>query len=349
MKSVKYLLAYTVPLTAAIAIYLQNLYTYLTPIYVFVLLPILEQLLPQSKLNPTKEEALAKKKDKLYDWLLYLNLPLTHGILIYALYLTHTTTLDNYELIGIIFSTGIVLGTNGINVGHELGHRPTPERFIGKLLLLPSLYMHFFIEHNHGHHIHVATEKDPATAKLNQPIYIFWLKSIPYQYINAWKIQLQLLQSKHKSFWSIYNDMLCFLVITIFYLSAIYLLFDTKGLLVALFSGMIGFLLLETINYIEHYGLLRNKKASGRFERVAEIHSWNSNHTLGRIVLYELTRHSDHHFKAHKKYQILAHHEQSPQLPYGYPGSMLLSLIPPLWFKIMNKRVPKHMVPATYA
>ena len=105
-----------------------------------------------------------------------------------------------------------------------------------------------------------------------------------------------------------------------------------------------GFLLLETVNYIEHYGLLRKKKESGRYERVMEIHSWNSNHVIGRIMLYELTRHSDHHYKTSKKYQVLACHDDSPQMPYGYPTSMVLSLIPPLWFKIMNKRIPKQMI-----
>ena len=108
-------------------------------------------------------------------------------------------------------------------------------------------------------------------------------------------------------------------------------------------QGIIGFLLLETVNYIEHYGLVRFKMPSGRYERVRECHSWNSNHVVGRIVLYELTRHSDHHYKSSKKYQTLDYHDISPQMPYGYPTSMVLSFFPPLWFNIMNKRVPKEM------
>lgn len=120
--------------------------------------------------------------------------------------------------------------------------------------------------------------------------------------------------------------------------------FGTIGLLSAIASGIVGFIMLETVNYIEHYGLLRLKLPSGRYERVREIHSWNSNHAIGRIVLYELTRHSDHHYKSSKKYQILNSYEDSPQMPYGYPTSMVLSLFPPLWFKIMNKRVPREMI-----
>jgi alkane 1-monooxygenase len=106
-----------------------------------------------------------------------------------------------------------------------------------------------------------------------------------------------------------------------------------------LIAAVVSFLLLETINYIEHYGLQRQITESGRYEKVEAFHSWNSNHTVGRIVLYELTRHSDHHYKSNKPYQLLDHHNSAPLLPFGYPGSMVLSMIPPLWFKIMDKRI----------
>tara|TARA_R110000868_G_scaffold173829_2_gene410223 strand:- start:11582 stop:12004 length:423 start_codon:yes stop_codon:yes gene_type:complete len=130
------------------------------------------------------------------------------------------------------------------------------------------------------------------------------------------------------------------------YLLTIYLIFGYTGFVFALFSAATGFILLETVNYIEHYGLLRLRTPSGRYERVKEIHSWNSNHVIGRIILYELTRHSDHHYKTSKKYQILDCHEESPQMPYGYPTSMVLAMIPPIWFYVMNKRVPREMIGA---
>ena len=136
--------------------------------------------------------------------------------------------------------------------------------------------------------------------------------------------------------------MFWFTLIQIGYLVTIISIFGTKGFLVALFSGIVGLLLLETINYIEHYGLMRKLTPSGRYERVTEKHSWNSNHILGRIILYELTRHSDHHYKSQKKYQILEYHDVSPQMPYGYPTSMVLSFFPPIWFNIMNKKIPKE-------
>ena len=230
-------------------------------------------------------------------------------------------------------------------MGHELGHRQTTnERFLGKALLLPALYMHFYIEHNFGHHLNAATPEDPATAKYNQSVYSFWFTSTLGQYFKSWKIQKMLLKNNNKGFFSVKNDMVWYTCIQISYLALVFVFFGSPGLLFAILSGIVGFILLETVNYIEHYGLLRLKTESGRYERVQKVHSWNSNHVIGRLVLYELTRHSDHHYKSSKKYQVLDCHEESPQMPYGYPTSMLISLCPPLWFKIMNKRIPRKMI-----
>ncbi|WP_074409871.1 MULTISPECIES: alkane 1-monooxygenase [Aquimarina] len=343
MRDLKYICAFTIPFMAIIGIWLQGIYTYLTPMYAFGLIPILELFTNSSTKNLNDEHKILQSKKKIFDWMLYINLPIVYSILLFGIFTCTTSNLKTHEIIGIIISLGIVLGSNGINVGHELGHRYTKERYIGKALLLPSLYMHFYIEHNFGHHLNVATKEDPATARYNQPVYFFWITSTIRQYINAWKIQFKLLKQNNQTFFSIKNDMLCYFFITLLYLTSLTYFFGLLGLLVAVLSGVTGFLLLETINYIEHYGLVRKKENSGRYERVREIHSWNSNHTLGRIMLYELTRHSDHHHRASKKYQILDHHDKSPQLPFGYPTSMVLSLLPPLWFLIMNKRVPREM------
>ncbi len=343
MKDLKYVCAYTIPITAIIGIWFQGAYTYLTPIYTFGIIPLFELFTNSSTQNLSDEESSLKSKKKIFNWMLYLNLPIVYGVVLLTLYTTTYSELATYEIVGIVFSTGIVLGANGINVGHELGHRFTFERFIGKALLLPSLYMHFYIEHNFGHHQKVGTKEDPATARYNQPVYLFWFTSAFGQYISAWKIQSTLLKQNKSSLLSSKNDMFWYLVITAIYLAIILYFFGIFGTLIAVLCGMVGFLLLETINYIEHYGLIRKKTSSGRYERVREIHSWNSNHTLGRIILYELTRHSDHHHRASKKYQLLDHHDQSPQLPFGYPTSMVLALIPPIWFLVMNRRVPREM------
>lgn len=347
MKDLKYLAAFSIPVVAFMAIYFRGYYSYLTPLYAFVLIPIFEMLMPHDTSNYEGEELEERRTKKIFDWLLYLNLPVVYGLLFFALYIVVTNTLRVYEIVGLVLSVGIVLGVNGINVGHELGHRQaTNERFLGKALLLPSLYMHFYIEHNFGHHLHAATKEDPATARYNQSVYSFWVTSVFRQYISAWKIQKKLLKNNECDFLSVKNDMLWYSIIQFAYLTTIFLLFGQLGLWFAVCCGVIGFILLETVNYIEHYGLLRLKTKSGRYERVKEIHSWNSNHVMGRIVLYELTRHSDHHYKSSKKYQILDYHDISPQMPYGYPTSMVLSLIPPLWFHVMNKRIPKEMIPA---
>ena len=245
-------------------------------------------------------------------------------------------------MVGIVLSLGILLATNAINVAHELGHRKTQrERTLSNLLLLPCLYMHFYLEHNFGHHKNVATPEDPATSKKNQSVYHFWITSVLKQYKNAWQIQLSILAKGNHTYFSFKNDMLWYSIFQLCYLDLCFLFFGTSGLLFALAVGVLSFVFLETINYVEHYGLVRKKLPSGRYERVQTHHSWNSNHIIGRIVLYELTRHSDHHFKASKKYQILENKKESPQLPFGYPTSILLSLVPPLWFWIMNSRIPE--------
>ena len=345
MKDLKYLAALSIPLTACIGLYLQGVFAFSVPEYAFIVLPILEIILPLDETNLETSEVETKLKNKLFDWMLYLNFPIVFGLLFFALHIVSTQTLETYEFIGFIASIGIVFTANGINVAHELGHRQTTnERFIGKALLLPSLYMHFYIEHNFGHHLHAATPEDPATARYNQSVYSFWFTSTIRQYSKSWEIQKKLLKNNNTSFFSVKNDMLWYSIFQIAYLLGIYLIFGSYGFIFALAAGVVGFILLETVNYIEHYGLLRLKTKSGRYERVREIHSWNSNHIIGRIVLYELTRHSDHHYKSSKKYQVLECHEESPQMPFGYPTSMLISMCPPLWFKIMNKRVPREMI-----
>jgi alkane 1-monooxygenase len=344
MKDLKYLAAFSIPLTAIFGLLLKSYWVFLTPVFAFVIVPLLEIIMPIDAQNLSETEAVSKSENRFFSILLYLNLPLIYGLLGWFLwsitYVDYTTS----ELIGLTFSAGIALGSNGINVAHELGHRTTQwEKTIGKLLLLPALYMHFYVEHNFGHHQNAATTEDPASAKYNQSIYSFWFTSIFRQYGNAWRIQKDLLKRQGKAFISIENDMFWYVIFQSTYLVVIFFLFGSTALFVAIGIGITGTVLLETINYIEHYGLSRNKTESGRYVRMQEIHSWNSNHVLGRVMLYELTRHSDHHYRAHKKYQLLDCHETSPQMPFGYPTSMVLSLFPPLWFRIMNKRIPIGM------
>ena len=346
MKDLKYLVAYSIPAVAILGLIFRGYGAFFTPIFAFILVPVLEVLLSEQPKNLNEFEVLSKAKSKFFNLLLYLNIPVVFGILGWFIWSNTWANYSTAELVGFIFSMGIVAGSNGINVAHELGHRKLAwERMLGKLLLLPSLYMHFYIEHNFGHHQNAATNEDPASAAYNQSVYSFWFTSISRQYLSGWKIQLDLLKRGGLSFFSIKNDMIWYVLIQLGYLTLITVFFGIETTGIAVLVALSAAILLETINYIEHYGLRRNKTKRGRYERVAEVHSWNSNHVLGRIMLYELTRHSDHHYKSHKKYQLLDCHETSPQLPFGYPTSMVLSLIPPIWFSIMNKRIPESMKP----
>ena len=340
----KYLLAYSVPIIGIIGIYFGGIWCYGALLFAFVFIPTLELILPINQDNYNETEVDERKKSKFFDFLLYLNVPIVFGALLFSLFKITNENLSQFEIIGMTLSLGIILGANGINVAHELGHRNTLfEKILAKMLLIPSHYTHFFIEHNHGHHLHVSTPNDPSTAKFNQNLYTFWWQTVSGTYLKAWEIQLNLNKIENRKIYAIKSDMFWFTLIQILYLTLLFSFFGLNGFLFALFSGIIGFLLLETINYIEHYGLMRNLLPSGRYERVTEKHSWNSNHVLGRIILYELTRHSDHHFKSQKKYQILEYHDFSPQMPFGYPTSMVISFFPPLWFLVMNKRIEKRI------
>ncbi len=345
LSDLKYLMAYSIPLTALIGISLKGMWVFITPFYIFVMLPLLELVSTRLGYDTIEEDETKNLVHWIFDLMLYLNLPIILGILYYSLSTVLYTNCTTVEFIGLFLTTGIVLSSNGINVAHELCHRENSfEKSLGKLMLLPSLFMHFYIEHNFGHHLNVATKEDPVTAKYNQPLYLFWITSPIREIISAINIQKDILNRSKSTFFSFKNDLLWYFIFQLSYMILLTTYFGTNGLIFCLLSAMVSTLLFESVNYIEHYGLLREKTSSGRYERVRSIHSWNSDHALGRIVLYELTRHSDHHYKSTKKYQNLISFDEAPQLPYGYPTSILLAMVPWLWFKIVNPRIPKSMI-----
>lgn len=339
-KDLKYLIAYIAPIAAFLGIYYKGVWSF-GSIYVgFVMIPILEQFLRKSPGNIAHEEEANRSKRVLFDWLLYFNIPMLYALIVYYFITIQEGGLAFYEQLGLTMNVGLIVGTVGINVAHELGHRSNIwEQRMAKWLLLTALYQHFFIEHNRGHHKHVGTDDDPATARYNENVYAFWIRSISGAYRNAWKLERDRLNKEGKQFWSWQNEMVRFLLTQFLYLSGIALFFTPYMVLYAVGIAVVGILLLESVNYIEHYGLRRKKLDSGYYERVQPWHSWNSDHELGRIFLYELTRHSDHHYKASRKYQILRHFDDSPQLPLGYPASIIVSLLPPIWFGMMNRKV----------
>ncbi len=344
LHDIRYLGAYLIPICTFIGILLRGPWTYAGVGFAFVVIPLIELILGATKSSVEQTERNKRLPDHWFDVLLYCNIPIVYTAVWMLGTVASTDSLTTLETVGLVLSTGVLLGANGINVGHELGHRGNPvQRMLGKALLVPSLYMHFHIEHNRGHHLHVATRNDPSTARYGEALYAFWPRTLMMTYINAWKIEASRIRGRRETGIKAINGMLTYTAIELGYCASLFVLFGLRSTLMLLAAGCVGALLLETINYIEHYGLTRKQLESGKFERVTDRHSWNSNHHIGRIVLYELTRHSDHHAIAGKPYQRLDHRDSAPQLPYGYPTSMLLAMCPPIWFRIMNKRVPGDM------
>jgi alkane 1-monooxygenase len=344
MKDLKYLLAYTGPLLVFLGLNWKGYWTFGFTLEAFFVLPLLELAIPRDKTNVGPEEEPERSARWFFDLLLYLHVPILFGLTAWYLYIITTFPLQTYEMVGLTLSQGIFLGAFGINVAHELGHRTsTFEQLLSKILLLPCLYMHFIIEHNRGHHKNVGTDEDPASAKKGEVVFAFWIRSVIGGYLNAWKLEANRLSRNGKSAFSLSNEMIRFTFWQLLYLGTVTYFLGWQGLGFALAIAIIGFLLLETVNYIEHYGLRREKLPNGKYERVEIYHSWNSNHEMGRIFLYELTRHADHHYKATRKYQILRHFDDSPQLPVGYPGAIILALFPPIWFRIMDRKVDYYM------
>ena len=333
----------SLPICVWISFHSSGILTFLPALYLFIAIPFFELILKVDKSNLSEQEKILAANDSFYSILLYLMLPVQFGFLVYFMFNIQETQ-STSDLIGQISSMGLMCGVLGINIGHELGHRSNRfERFIGELLLLSSLENHFLPYHNRGHHTNVGTKSDPATARRDEWLFVFWFRSQIGSYIQAWKIEITRMKIMKKHVFSLENKMIQYTLLHSLFLGSIYAYFGLTVLIYFLFAALVGILLLETVNYIEHYGLYRQQRENGNYEQVKRKHSWNSNHVIGRAVLFELSRHSDHHFKADRPYQLVETSDDSPVMPTGYPGMMVLAFIPPLFFKIMNHRVNKAL------
>ena len=339
LSSLKYMQAMILPLLAGISFNYYGWQSFLPVMWVFGAIPLLELLFKPDANNLTKEQEASKLSDSIYDIQIFPMVPIQLVVLAIFLISMQEEGLLLVDKVGRITSMGVLCGVIGINVGHELGHRNTwYEQLMAKILLMTSLYMHFFIEHNRGHHKLVSTPEDPASARYGEVLYTFWFRSIFGVYTLAWKLENERLRRKGLPVFSLKNEMIIYHLVQIGLVIGIGLYFGWVTAGHFLIAAFMGYLLLETVNYIEHYGLQREKKGDV-YERVMPHHSWNSDHIMGRLNLFELSRHSDHHYIASRKYQILRHMDDSPQMPTGYPGMMLLSAVPPLWFSLMNPKV----------
>lgn len=324
----KYLLAFTIPISVYLSLTANGPLIWLALLYSYFFIPLLELILPLSQESDLKESQalISREKNLYYNFLLYLT-PLIQAFLI-IVFLQNYPSSTPIEKLAKILSLGISCGVIGINVGHELGHRRSlVERLMAIFLLSTSLYSHFYIEHNKGHHRHVATEEDSATARLGENLYFFIFRSMWGCLKSAYKLDKKIF---------IYTQLF-----QLTGLATIFSLTGTETTLAFIGAAFFGGINLEVVNYIEHYGLLRKKNPSGRYEKVTPSHSWNSNHPIGRAVLFELSRHSDHHAYVDRVYYKLENNQDSPQLPAGYPAMMVLATIPPLFFKVMNPRVKR--------
>jgi alkane 1-monooxygenase len=311
-------------------------------VFIFGVVPLLDWLKGEDESNPPESAVAELSKDKYYRYAVYAAVPTLYISFFWGVYTLAHGGLVWYAKGGLIAGLGLISGVS-VNTAHELGHKaPALERWLAKLALAPSMYGNFFVEHNRGHHIRVSTPEDPASSRFGEHLYEFIPRSCIGAHKSAWELEASRLKSQKFSVWSWRNHNLQAWAMTLVLFGGVTAWLGWGILPYLILQGTLGFCLFETVNYLEHYGLLRQKLASGKYERCEPHHSWNSNHRITNVVLYQLQRHSDHHANATRPYQALRNFEGAPELPNGYAGMVVIAAIPPLWFALMNPRVVAH-------
>ncbi|HEY5815054.1 MAG TPA: alkane 1-monooxygenase [Solirubrobacterales bacterium] len=312
------------------------------PFLVYVIFPVLDVIVGMDSENPPDSTIKWLEQDRYYRWCTYVFIPIQYAGLVFACWLWADGGLSTVDSIGLALTMAMVAGI-AINTAHELGHkRASLEKWLSKVALAQSGYGHFFIEHNRGHHVRVATPEDPASARLGESFWAFLPRTVSGSVGSAWGIERERLGRTGRSVWSIHNDILQAWAMTVGLFALLTIVFGPVVLPYLLIQAVLGFSLLEVVNYLEHYGLLRQKKEDGRYERCLPQHSWNSNNVASNVLLYHLQRHSDHHANPTRRYQALRHVEEAPQLPTGYAGMIVLAWIPPIWRRVMDRRLLEH-------
>lgn len=312
------------------------------PLLLYVLIPAFDWLIGTDRSNPPESAVAQLENDRFYRYIVYAYIPAQYVVTIWGAWVAVNGDLTPIEMIGLIFTVGVINGI-AINTAHELGHkRESVERWLAKLTLAPVAYGHFFVEHTRGHHKNVATPEDPASSKMGETFWAFLPRTMIGSLRSAWKIEGERLKRNGKKTWSLDNDNLQAWAMTIVLFGAIAVWLGPKALPFLLLQAFYGASLLEVVNYLEHYGLLRQKVGDGRYERCRPEHSWNSNHIVTNLFLYQLQRHSDHHANPTRRFQALRHFDESPQLPSGYASMIPIAYVPWLWFRQMDRRVVEH-------
>jgi alkane 1-monooxygenase len=346
-KRYAWLLGLIVPLTPFIAwIDVQvtgwDALWFVGPLLIFVVFPLLDIAIGMDARNPPDSVIEWLEQDRYYRWCTYAFIPLQYAGLVFACWLWSSGDLSALGDVGLATTMGVVAGV-GINTAHELGHkRAGLERLLSKVALAQTGYGHFFIEHNRGHHVRVATPDDPASSRLGESFWAFLPRTVAGSVGSAWGLERERLARSDLSPWTWRNDILQAWAMTVVLFAALIAVFGLVVLPYLLVQAAVGFSLLEVVNYLEHYGLLRQKREDGRYERTRPEHSWNSNNVASNVLLYHLQRHSDHHANPTRRYQALRHVDEAPQLPTGYAGMIVLAWFPPLWRRVMDRRLLEH-------
>ena len=316
---------------------------WLTPVVVYGLVPLLDIVLGEDANNPPEQQVAELEADPWYRWLTFAVVPAIWVTVIVAAWVAVQGGLGPVGWLGLAVSAGWSSGA-GINVGHELGHKKASlERWLARFALAPAGYGHFVVEHVRGHHRDVATPEDPASARFGESYYRFMTREIPGAFRRAWRLEQERLAVRGHGAFHPGNENLQAWALSVLLWGGLAVLLGPAALLFMAVQAVFAYSLLSAANYVEHYGLLRQKLADGRYERVAPRHSWNSNRIVSNLLLYQLQRHSDHHAWPARRYQSLRHFEEAPQLPTGYFGMFLLALVPPLWRRVMDPRVLAHV------
>lgn len=309
---------------------------------VFGLFPLLDLVVGNDADNPPDSVISYLEQDRYYRWCTYAFIPVQYASLVLAAWLWSTGALGAIESLGLALTTGTVAGV-AINTAHELGHkRASLEQWLSKIALAQSLYGHFFVEHNRGHHVQVATPEDPASSRLGESFWEFLPRTVSGSLRSAWHLERQRAEREGYAFWGPRNNVLNAWAMSVVLFGALVAAFGVHVLPWLVVQAALGFGLLEIVNYLEHYGLLRGKREDGRYELTRPEHSWNSNAVASNVLLYHLQRHSDHHANPLRRYQALRHFDEAPQLPTGYAGMIVLAAVPPAWRYVMDRRLLAH-------
>lgn len=305
-------------------------------------IPIADMVFGMDNSNPPGAAMKALDEDPYYQYIAHAFIPLQYVAIGLLAHRYASKDLPWYSRIGVAMTAGMVSGA-AINTAHELGHKSDRlNRTLSRLSLAPAAYVHFAIEHNFGHHRWVATPQDPASSRYNESFWQFLPRTVVGGLRSAIAIETERLARRDKPFISKDNELLQGWAMSVALYAVLYKAFSAEIIPFIAMQAVYGFSLLEVVNYLEHYGLLRQQDSQGRFQRTQPEHSWNSNHTVTNLFLYQLQRHSDHHAHPSRSYQLLRHFAEAPQLPSGYATMIMPAYFPPLWFAIMNKRVKEH-------